>query len=87
MKFGKFYSGHLKTKVQQVNKVTAEKMFNQGETVYIQSCNMTFDNMWQPPYAICKESDVTFSSKVNSYTCYNCDNQRGKYPCFFIEKK
>ena len=42
--------------------------------------------MWQGPFMINKrDSDISFENKVNYFTYYNCDNERGKYPVFFIE--
>ena len=29
--------------------------------------------------------DSTFENVINDYRYYNCDNERGKYPIFFIK--
>ena len=42
--------------------------------------------MWQGPCMINKrDSDISFENMVNYFTYYNCDNERGKYPIFFVE--
>lgn len=88
------YSGQIITlsgsgkKVKQVNKTTARKAYDNGKTIYLQSCNMLINNMWQSPCPIKKEGDAwdrTFDQNVNEYQYYNCDAERGKYPLFFIE--
>lgn len=99
MKFGEFYSHDLKCVVVQVNKVRAKKLFCEGKKIFLHSCNMRFDNVWQHPSEVDKESAFNenwrvcydtpaqlFSGLVAYYTFYNCDNERGKYPCFFIRK-
>lgn len=54
---------------------------------------MRIDNPWQHPMPLCT-SDVennsftigsTFKAMVNDFKYYNCDNERGKYPIFFVE--
>lgn len=88
MKFGTFYSHDLKSVVKQINKTTARKLYNSGESILVHPCNMLFDNVWQSPYNINIKDDIrgaeNFDGRINDYTYYNCDNYRGKYPCFFI---
>lgn len=75
-------------KVKQVTKRTAKKVYDEGKTVYLQSCNMRFNNFWQSPCPVNKTKDVyerTFDQTVLEFENYNCDNERGKYAQFFIE--
>lgn len=80
-------------KVRQVTIKKAEKSYNSGKDVWMHSCNMRLNNHWQRPCKISKEqtdgnaftSGSTFKQVVNEFTYYNCDNERGKYPIFFIE--
>ena len=77
-------------RVKQVNKTTARKYYENGKTVYIHSCNMTINNMWQ---SLCPVNQAdypdgfmqSFDSIVYSFKYYNCDSERGKYPIYFIE--
>lgn len=74
-------------KVRQVNKAQARRAYEEGRTVWLNSCNMKPDNMWQYPCPIAKgEWDgATFDNTVRDYICYNCDSERGYYPNYFIE--
>lgn len=90
MRFGRFYSHDLKCMMVQVNIAKARRLYNEGKTVYMHGCMMRFDNMWQKPCPMEKEREAwqgeTFDTRVNAYTYYNCDNERGKYPCFFVKE-
>jgi len=79
--------------VIQVTKGKAKKAYENNETIWMHPCNMRVDNPWQKPYDISK-AHITdpfalrlseFERVVDSYTYYNCDNERGKYPIFFVE--
>ena len=75
-------------KVKQVNKVAAKKAYERCETIYMLACFMRPNNMWQSPAPFNKDKYaevVTFENCVYDYTYYNCDNERGKYPIFFVE--
>ena len=88
MKYGEFYDERLKCRVRQINKIRARKLYEQGVTIYLQSCKMVFKSMWQSACPISKDRaswGETFDTVVNAYTYYNCDNERGKYPCFFVK--
>ena len=73
-------------KTKQANKIAARKAYEDGKYVFLLACDMRPNNMWQGPCMINKrDSDISFENKVNYFTYYNCDNERGKYPVFFIE--
>lgn len=76
--------------LQQVSRRTAKKAYDEGKIVFLQSCNMRFGNMWQTPCPIKKEGTQytnapSFESIVADFRWYNCDNERGLYPQYFIE--
>lgn len=91
MRYGEFYCNSMKATIVQIAKQRARRLYDQGKTIYLQSCNMRFNGMWQSACPISKETrsreEQTFDSLVNEYTYYNCDQERGKYPCFFIKKE
>lgn len=91
MRYGEFYCHTLKATIVQIAKQRARRLYEQGKTIYLQSCNMRFNGMWQSACPIDKETrsweEQTFDSLVNEYTYYNCDQERGKYPCFFVKKE
>ena len=89
MRYGEFYDEFLQCRVRQISKTRARRLYDEGKTVYLQSCKMRFRSVWTSPCPMNKEScawkDHTFDSLVNEYAYYNCDNERGKYPCFFVK--
>lgn len=88
MRFGKFYSHSFKKEFQQINIINAEKLYNEGKDIYVHPCNMCFDNVWQTPCKININDNFwgaeDFRGRISDYKYYNCDNERGKYPNFFI---
>ena len=91
MRHGEFYCNSLKATIVQIAKQRARLLYEQGKTIYLQSCNMRFNTMWQSACPMSKEScqweGHTFDSLVNEYTYYNCDRERGKYPNYFVKKE
>ena len=87
------YQGHnfefYGKKVKQVNKIAAKNAYERGKTIYLLACNLRPNNVWQKPAAVnrnqWKLDTITFDNVVNTYIYYNCDNERGKYPIFFVE--
>jgi hypothetical protein len=75
--------------VKQVNIKVAEKAFNEGKLLWLHPCNMRINSPWQSPMPINKDKAFvgckSFTSVVEVYKNYNCDNERGKYPIFFVE--
>ena len=84
-----FYSTTLKSVVKRIDKRVAEKMFNNGITIYLHSSNMMFDNVWQSPCPInnYQGQDRTFNQICNEYRYYNCDAERGRRIKFYIKEK
>lgn len=91
MRHGEFYCNSMKATIVQIAKQRARRLYEQGKTIYLQSCNMRFNNMWQSACPISKEvrswEGHTFDSIVNEFTYYNCDQERGKYPNYFVKKE
>lgn len=71
--------------IVQVQKRTARKLFESGETIYIQACNMQPFGVWSTCYDINKDrSDgATFESIVNNFEYYNCNAETGYYATFY----
>lgn len=91
MKHKEFYCHSMKCTIVQIAKQRARRLYEQGKTIYQQSCNMRFNNMWQSACSISKSTEEReeqdFDKTVNEYTYYNCDHERGKYPNFFVKKE
>lgn len=82
-----FYSHRLEKTVERVSKRKAEKLFLAGATIYVLSCNMMFDNFWQHPCPLQKDSTYAenFSEFVRDFEYYNCDSERGYYAKFYVD--
>lgn len=79
---GSFY-GEVIT-IKQVQKRTAKKMFNNGETIYIQSSNFRPFGAWAQCMEFNNKEGRTFDSIVNSFEYYNCINsETGLYATFY----
>ena len=80
---GNFY-GEIIT-IEQVQKRTAKKLFDAGETIFLQSCNMRPFGVWSTCYDITKDSadGATFDSIVNNFEYYNCSRETGMYATFY----
>lgn len=78
--------------VKQVSAPVAKKTYEDNKPVWLHPCNMKVSNPWHNPYCISK-AHITdpfalriseFDRVVEAYQYYNCDNERGKYPIFFV---
>lgn len=79
--------------VKQINKTEAKKLFNAGKSFFIMPCNMVFVNLWGYPYEAnkndaihigCNSQENAFDIMYNEFIYYNCNNETGKYPIFFV---
>lgn len=83
------YSNCLKKKIKQINKTSANKLYEAGDTIYLLPCLCNVDGVWVTPCPISKESAVwwgqTFEDDILSFTNYNCCSELGRNPIFFKE--
>lgn len=73
--------------VKQINKTTAKKLYNEGETIYLNACKMSLNNCWTSPMPLDNKAQEKFSTMVNEYEYYNCCSERGNYANFFTQIK
>ena len=73
--------------MKKITKVTARKLYNEGKEFWITACGM------RPEAGILigstsfeRMADIPFDTMVNSFTYYNCDNERGRYPAYYVEE-
>ena len=80
---GSFYGETIT--IKQIQKRTAKKLFESGETIYLQSSNMRPFGPWSTCVDINKEKadGETFESIVNSFEYYNCSRETGLYTTFY----
>ena len=70
--------------ILQVQKRTAKKLFESGETIYIQACNLRPFGVWSTCYDMNKEKDgATFETIVSNFEYYNCNSETGLYVTFY----
>lgn len=74
---------------RRVQKRTAERLYKEGETIYLLPVNMRPTNYWQRPFAIRKDDHAppysTFSHRINAYAYYHCQTKaQGYYPAYYI---
>jgi hypothetical protein len=71
--------------VKQIQKRTAKKLYEAGETIYLQTSNFYPFGIWQSLMNVCSrdEVDPDFEYLCNSFRWYNCDNERGRYIHFY----
>lgn len=75
--------------MKKITKSTARKLYNEKKNFWMTACNM------RPEFGVLIGSlsfsyedsgDWTFDQLVNSFTYYNCDNERGRYPAYYVEE-
>ena len=83
---GKLYNETVT--ITQVQKRTAKKLFEAGETIYLQSSNFHPFGVWSRCMDTNKNNvncvGYTFETVVNDFEYYNCTcNETGKYTTFY----
>ena len=71
--------------MERINKRVARKLFNEGKTLWITACNMRPECGLLMNAGTYENELVDFDMFVNSFTYYNCNNETGRYPAFYIE--
>ena len=72
----------------RITKRAAEKLYEQGKTVYVSSCNMSPVSIWQPAIPINRQDEMgesSFPARINAFEYYNCDRERGRYAAFYFK--
>lgn len=69
----------------RIDKRKARIKYNDGKTIYLIPDMMRLDNAWQHPCPIDNKSGVDFDARVNEFSYYNCDTERGRGVKYFVE--
>lgn len=89
MKFGEVIlhqNGRYET-YTQVTRPKAERLYNEGTTIYLLPCDANpFYDVWKNMCSLSLSASGDFKNAVNAFEYYNCNNEMGKYACFFIKK-
>ena len=72
--------------VKQVNRLTAEKLYNSGKTIYLNGCKVRINNPYMSPMPLSNEGGRDFDVVMYEYEYFNCCNELGLYPHFFAIK-
>ena len=70
----------------RISKSEAKRRYNAGETIRFCACNMSPVNMWGCYYDCCLEVGREFEAVVNAFRYYNCNNETGRYPAYYVKK-
>lgn len=72
--------------MKRINKTAACKLYDEGKEFWITPCNM------RPEFGVLigarsfeRMTDTPFDMMVVYFIYYNCDNERGRYPAYYIE--
>ncbi len=90
---GMLYGKHITLK--RISKKEARRRFNDGETIYLQSCNFHPFGVWSQAYPIGKtdprltllyDDDANmFDPIVDGFEYYNCSYEQGYYSSYYIK--
>ena len=73
--------------MKKINKSTARKLYNEGKEFWITACNMRPEaGILIGSLSFEQMAGVSFDAKVNSFSYYNCDSERGRYPAYYVEE-
>lgn len=72
--------------MKKITKSTARKLYNEKKLFWMTACNMRPECgtlIGSPSY---DNYECSFDYLVNAFTYYNCDNERGRYPAYYVEE-
>ena len=85
---------------KRISKKAAEKLYNAGQIIRICSVKISPVNVWNF-FADCQRDSLTeissdgfnttlarnkeFETVVNAFTFYNCNNETGRYPAYYVK--
>lgn len=75
----------------RVNKRRAETLYNAGHTITITPVNMTLNHVWctyiRIGHKLRFNSGEPFDLLVNAFAYYNCNNEAGRYPAYYVRSE
>lgn len=75
--------------MEKITRLKAEKLYNNGNEIYLNPSKMNPNGIWHKAMKISKESKntiyeaLTFISLVNNYRYYNCNKDSGLVVNFY----
>lgn len=82
----------------RITKAQAKKLYEAGGKVYILSCKLHPENVYERPVLlglqtcdketgeVVADNRISFKAAVRTYEVYNCDSERGRYAAFYKKK-
>lgn len=71
----------------RVNKTVARKLYNLGFDVGLCPCKANPESPWGLIITFNNNRyDYAFDKVVNNFAWYNCNNELGTYPAYYVEK-
>ena len=82
----------------RISKQRAERLYNDGKTVYLCPAKLRPGYPWHPEVAITKaerlddmaqyfvSDTIEFEKVVNDFTHYNCNYSAGIYPAYYVKE-
>jgi hypothetical protein len=72
--------------MKQINKAQARKMYAMDKPFIIVPCNMRPNSVFAITVCNGMWGHENFDSLYNEFCYYNCSNETGRYPRFYIEE-
>lgn len=70
---------------KKINKKTAESLYNTFQEIYIIPCKCNINSIWFTGCSVINDGTRTFEQLVNQFIYYNCCNELGKHPAYYME--
>lgn len=71
--------------LQKVNKSRARKAFNANQPIWITACYMRPETGIRLNSECYADLEHDFDKIINAFQYYNCTNETGRYPAYYIE--
>lgn len=72
----------------KINKAVARKLYTEEKPFIIVPCNILIQyGLEINKYSFEQMAGVSFDSMVNAFIYYNCSNETGRYPHFYIREE
>ena len=72
--------------IRRVSRRTARRLFEEGKAIYVYTCLANPHSPWNQPSIWTKGANaLSFTAHDNAFSYYNCNNEMGRYPAYYVE--
>lgn len=71
----------------KVDKRTASKEYNKGNTIYLLPSKALPGSVWITPTSVSNQCGKSFDTIINEYSYYNCSKETGLRVTYYINKQ